>query len=142
MSRFAIGMVLFGALAAGCDATENGPDPYPALPVPDSGNVQPTDVLQVPAGSVPSILVGGWTGGPGDKTGHYLQIASDGSYQRGRTGSAPDEAGVIVANGEYMALFTSAGGRQDARWGYAESGGIEVLAITYAHEGYFSYVRT
>jgi hypothetical protein len=115
------------------------PERETPAPAPPPATEEPP--ARLPAGSVPSVLVGDWTGGEGAKTGEYLRIAGDGSYRRGRNGFEPFRGGVLVARGQGLVANDVDGSQQRAQWTYNESAGIEVLGLTFDDGSYYSYVR-
>lgn len=48
---------------------------------------------------------------------------------------------MIVADSTLLVTYDIDGAQQSAQWEYIESGGIEVLGITFDNRDYYSYVR-
>ncbi|MCK9931685.1 hypothetical protein MXD62_31875 [Frankia sp. Mgl5] len=98
--------------------------------------------VALPAGQVPAFIVGDWSGGEGAGKGEKLQIASDGSYRRSRTGYGVIGQGVVVADTHRIAFFGPDGSQAPGSYEYVDAGGgIEVLSFTFDNDGYYSYVR-
>jgi hypothetical protein len=94
----------------------------------------------LPAGQVPPVVVGRWSGGENNGTKEYLIIAQDGSYGRGKNGQYPYDMGVIIASGQQFVTVAVNGAQQPGRWSYQNAAGIEVLGI-YLGSHYYSYTR-
>lgn len=102
-------------------------------------------------GRVPPELVGSWEGGPGDESGFRLRFNGDGTYRLERGFQADDsyyyEVGTAIVDGATMQMLVVDASieRPSVRvvqWELLESDIADVLAMTDAVDGYFSYVRT
>lgn len=120
--------------STGIRSTQPGPDES------EPPRIQQQQVLRLPVGRVPGQLVGRWSGGIGSRTGEYLIIAEDGSYARGRNGSAPYSQGVIVSQGVNFMTYDTDGTQHVGQWDYTNAAGIEVLGVVFDGD-YYSYAR-
>lgn len=96
--------------------------------------------VQLPAGSVPDVLVGSWSGGPGDQKGRYLTITSSGKYERGFSSGRVESSGTVIADENVATFYDRNGGKERAALTYTDAAGIIVLSVDYAQQGYYSYV--
>lgn len=148
------GMILTVVLVSGCTggdvaSTETGT----SVPTPTEEPAEVPPVVQstlppepappdtLPAGQVPEILVGTWTGGEGDATGESLRIGGDGSYARINRNGLTYREGVIVADDADFVTYDMDGQQETGSWTHTDAGGIEVLGV-YFGPYYYSYTRS
>lgn len=122
------------------EVPDDGPDEVVPTEVVEQEAPPVDDVVALPQGQVPDVLVGEWSGGEGGASGEYLLVSPDGSYARGKDGSDPYSVGVIVASGAEFTAFDIEGQQEPGQFEYTDAAGIEVLGV-YFGQHYYSYVR-